>query len=313
VAPVSAGVVQKGDVLVDNFNAVSNKQGTGTTILDIRPDGTTTLFTAIPQNLSGCPGGVGLTTAMTMLSTGWVIVGSTPSTDGTTTTAGAGCLIVVDPAGQAVSAISEPDIDGPWDMATVDQGTTATLFLTNTLIGVGAPGQAVVDRGDLVRLTLDVPPSAPPTVTSTMVIAAGFPEQASSGAFVIGPTGVAYASGTAYVSDPLANSIVAVPDAMTRTTSDGTGQTVTSGGFLRHPLAMVTAPDGNLLVTNALNGDLVEVSTTGSQVARFAADPDPAQSPPGSGDLFGLAVSATGDGVYFAKDDTNTIGYLHRS
>ena len=37
VAPVSAGKIQQGDVLVDNFNKVSNLQGTGTTIMDYNP------------------------------------------------------------------------------------------------------------------------------------------------------------------------------------------------------------------------------------------------------------------------------------
>ena len=36
VAPVSSGNIQKGDVLVDNFNDISNLQGTGTTIVDYR-------------------------------------------------------------------------------------------------------------------------------------------------------------------------------------------------------------------------------------------------------------------------------------
>ena len=37
VAPVSAGKIQKDDVLVDNFNNLSNLQGTGTTIVDYNP------------------------------------------------------------------------------------------------------------------------------------------------------------------------------------------------------------------------------------------------------------------------------------
>ena len=60
------------------------------------------------SNLPQCPGGVGLTTAMTMLQSGWIIVGSTPSTDGTTKTKGAGCLIVLDTNGKFVNAISGP-------------------------------------------------------------------------------------------------------------------------------------------------------------------------------------------------------------
>jgi glucose/arabinose dehydrogenase len=101
---------------------------------------------------------------------------------------------------------------------------------------------------------------------------------------------------------------VAVPNAMTAASPQPL-HTVASGGDLQHPLAMTTAPNGDLLVTNGLNGDVVEVTTSGRQVAHMAIDPDPAQSPPGSGDLFGLAATPTG--VYFAKDDTNTLGYLH--
>src|SRR5579862_6319877 len=37
VAPVSAGKIQKDDVLVDNFNNISNLQGLGSTIIDYNP------------------------------------------------------------------------------------------------------------------------------------------------------------------------------------------------------------------------------------------------------------------------------------
>src|ERR1700753_2719487 len=98
VAPVSAGKIHKDDVIIDNFNRISNLQGTGTTIMDYNP--TTkeiSLFAELPANLPDCPGGVGLSTAMVMLKSGWLIVGSTPSTDGTTRTMGAGGLLVLDP------------------------------------------------------------------------------------------------------------------------------------------------------------------------------------------------------------------------
>src|SRR5277367_4667684 len=62
VAPVSAGLIEKDDVLVDNFNNVSNLQGTGGTIVLYRPSSkTTSLFAKLPQRLAQCPGGVGLT------------------------------------------------------------------------------------------------------------------------------------------------------------------------------------------------------------------------------------------------------------
>src|SRR5271167_1210553 len=72
ILPVTAdmGSVRAGDVLVDNFNNKSNNQGTGTTIVDVHPDKSVSVFAALPQNLPGCPGGVGLTTAMVALKDG---------------------------------------------------------------------------------------------------------------------------------------------------------------------------------------------------------------------------------------------------
>ncbi|MFX8817156.1 hypothetical protein ABTM85_20085, partial [Acinetobacter baumannii] len=89
VAPVTAGPIQKDDVLVDNFNDANNLQGLGTTIVGWRPSTKKLYLVAqVPRQLPGCPGGVGLTTAMTMLKSGWLIVGSAPSRDGTTATKG---------------------------------------------------------------------------------------------------------------------------------------------------------------------------------------------------------------------------------
>src|SRR5271154_407660 len=57
VAPVSAGTIQKGDVLVDNFNNATNLQGTGTTIVDYNPETKKlSLFAQLPKDLKGCPG-----------------------------------------------------------------------------------------------------------------------------------------------------------------------------------------------------------------------------------------------------------------
>lgn len=88
----STGRLHAGDVLISNFNAKSNFQGTGSTIVEISPGGHRTLFAGIKASaLPGkCPGGVGLTTALEVLHGGWVIVGSTPSTSGMAATAKAG-------------------------------------------------------------------------------------------------------------------------------------------------------------------------------------------------------------------------------
>src|SRR5271167_2011842 len=95
--PTTTGSLAKGNILISNFNNSQNQQGTGTTIVQISPSGTVALFAQIDANsLPGpCPGGVGLSTALVVLRTGWVIVGSLPTTDGTSATAQAGCLLVL--------------------------------------------------------------------------------------------------------------------------------------------------------------------------------------------------------------------------
>jgi hypothetical protein len=319
VAPVSAGKVQKGDVLVTNFNNVSNLQGTGGTIVDYAPaTKKTTLFTSLPQHLPQCPGGVGLGTAMTMLKTGWVIVGSTPSTDGTTRTKGDGCLLVLDPNGQLVTAWAGPNINDPWgNMAVIDKGTTAILFIS--MAGFDVPGYQVrdpqtgypvtVNKATVLRLELSIPDGKPPVITSQTVVANGFGQRADRDAFLIGPTGLALgADDTLYVSDALGNQIVAIREATTRTSSAGTGRTLTKDGLLRRPLAMCVAPNGDLIVTNAKNGQVVEVDPrTGKQLYAQWIDTNQAQSPPGNGDLFGIAMTPDGKGFYYVEDDVNTL------
>lgn len=112
----TTGRLQRGHVLVSNFNDRSNAQGTGTTIVSIGPGGRRTTFAHLPRALSGCPGGVGLTTALGVLRSGWVVVGSLPTSDGTAATAKAGCLIVLDSHGRVRETLRGHGINGPWDM-----------------------------------------------------------------------------------------------------------------------------------------------------------------------------------------------------
>ncbi|KVO34450.1 hypothetical protein [Burkholderia ubonensis] len=314
VAPVSAGTIQRGDVLVDNFNNAANLQGTGSTIVNYRPSTQQlSLFASIPRDLKACPGGVGLSTAMTMLKSGWVIVGSTPSNDGTTNTKGAGCLIVLDPHGKIASTWSTPNINDPWgNMAVVDRGDSATLFVSMAGFGVGgADGNPpVYKQATVLRLDLAIPNGQPPVIKQETVIASGLGAQADKSVFLVGPTGLALSGDQKklYVSDAIGNRIVEIDDPLTRDTSAGVGRQVTADGFLHRPLALATAPNGHLLATNALNGQVVEIDpVAGKQLYARWINTDKAQTPPGSGDLFGIAMTPEGDGFYFVADDVNTL------
>jgi hypothetical protein len=311
VVPRSTGRLHEGSVLVSNFNAASNLQGTGTTIVQISPGGRRTTFAKLMSGMlpGACPGGVGLTTALGVLRSGWVIVGSLPTTDGSSATARAGCLIVLNSRGRAVETLSGGSINGPWDMATVDNGDHATLFVANVLNGTVAAGGATVNRGTVTRITLRTGGNMP-SMTSERVIARGFGEHSDPAALVVGPTGLALGrSGTLYVADAVGNRIAAVPDALTRDHAAWMGRTVTMGGALNVPLGLTVSPGGDILTVNAGDGRLVETTPGGRQIAvRWL---DKSGSPAGSGALFGLAIKPGDRAVYYVDDATNQLDLLH--
>jgi hypothetical protein len=315
VVPRSQGLLQKGDVLVSNFNNGMNLQGTGTTIVEISPGGTVTQFAQInAASLPGsCPGGVGLTTALTVLSSGWVIVGSLPTADGTSATAQAGCLIVLDSHGNVRETFSGHGINGPWDMTALDAGAVAELFVTNVLNGTVANSTSVVNGGTVLRLLLVIAGNQPPKLVAITKIGSGFAEQTSTSALVIGPTGVGLgANGTLYVADTLNSRIAAIPNAVFRLSSAGAGATVSQGGALNGPLGLAIAPGGDILTVNGLDGNIVETTPGGQQVATFLLDNTATPGPDlGNGALFGLAVVPGGTGVYFVDNDSNTLNLFN--
>ncbi len=309
MVPASVGKLRAGELLVSNFNAKSNNQGTGTTIAQLSTTGKTTLFAHISaRNLPGsCPGGVGLTTALSVLPGGYVVVGSLPTTNGKSATASYGCLIVLDSSGRAVSTIAGPNIQGPWDMTAATQGSTATLFVSMVLDGGPKKGLHTINNSTVLRIQLSSGVGQPPTVLNQTVIANGIPWRDDPAALAIGPTGVALApNGTLYLADTLDNRISAIPQAMTRTTPapDG-GTTISEGEHLKQPLGLALAPNGDIVTTNAGDGNIVETSPAGQQLLTRTAD-----KKTGAGSLFGLVVAPNGDGIYYVDDGDNTLKVL---
>ena len=246
---------------------------------------------------------------MTMLKSGWVIVGSAPSADGTTETKGAGCLIVLDANGKVAGTIAGDKINMPWgNMATIDNGDTATLFVSNAGFGVGSPDgdPRVVNESTVLRIKLSIPEGKPPTVVDETVIGSGFGSQPNKDVFLIGPTGLALGpDDTLYVSDATGNRINAIWDATTRDHSAGIGRTVTKDGLLQ---------------TAARHGDGAERPSSGGQRARtdrwWRSIPRAAsRSAPGglirtrrrsrraAAISFGIAMTPAGDGFYYVEDE----------
>lgn len=323
----STGRLVAGNLLISNFNAASNFQGTGSTIVQVAPDGTTTQFAGIDAgSLPGpCPGGVGLTTALAVLQSGWVIVGSLPTSDGTAATAQAGCLIVLDRWGNAVETFSGGLINGPWDMTALDGDRQAVLFVTNVLNGTVAANGATVNRGTVLRLNLRVSAATMPKLESITMIGSGFAEHSDPAALVVGPTGVGLRSdcgsaddcaeqgedeggSTLYVADTVNNRIATIDNPLGRTRSGGTGRTLSAGGTLNAPLGLTLTPGGEILTVNGGDGLITEISPGGRQVAHATLQSGGA--PAVAGTLFGL-VFVPRQGVYYVDDGANMLNLLH--
>jgi hypothetical protein len=265
----SGGPLAPGDILVSNFNNNTNVQGTGTTIIKLTPNG----LVAPPGNavtfFQGS--GLGLTTALGVLKRGFVLVGNVPTSGGVIQP---GSLLVIDHTGKQIASLTN-QLNDPWDLTMVDDFDHATVFVSNVN---GAPENK---NGSVTRLNLLVSPAGV-SVIGTTVIATGFTVEPNAAALVLGPTGLAYdpTTDTLFVASTADNAIFAVPHAGSRTGSAGTGNVIFQDDHLRGPLALVFAPNGDLITSNgdAVNPDptqpseIVEFTRSGKFIGQFNVD-----------------------------------------
>jgi hypothetical protein len=309
--PASGGRLTAGDILVSNFNDKGNVQGTGTTLVQVSPAGKASVFANISALPAGqaCPGGIGLTTALGILPGGWVVVGSLPTSNGGALPAlnPAGCLIVLNDQGTVAETITNSDIAGPWDLTVKSSATSAEVFVSNALGGntTTHDGLPVTGNCTVVRLDLALSPESPPKLTSSTVIGTDFPWRANKAALILAPTGLALGSnGTLYADDTMTNSVSAIPQALTRTSAiTAAGGNLSAGGALNAPLGMTLAPNGDLIVVNGNNGNAVEITPAGKQVATRTLIKN------GAGDLFGIIT--TPGGLLIANDGTNALDQVN--
>jgi hypothetical protein len=309
VVPSTAGKLTQGDTLISNFNDKANAQGTGTTIVEVSPSGTMTTFATISTlpTSDRCPGGIGLTTALSILPGGWVVVGSLPSGAGGALPLvnPAGCLIVLNSNGAVAETWTNANINGPWDMTETTTGAGADLFVANVLsrpVGTSVTPQSG-DASTIVRISVSLSASAAPRMTGSVIVGSGFISKPNKAALVQGPTGVVLGrNGTLFIAETVQNRIAEIPNALTRTTAfaDGT-TTLSSGGWLNGPLGLTLAPNGDVLAMNGSDGNAVEISPSGHQLAKLTLVHN------GSGDLFAAAIATGRRGLLFVNDGTNAL------
>jgi hypothetical protein len=287
------GPLDADDILVSDFNDRANVQGTGSTIVRIKQSGgpASVFFHGKP--------GLGLTTALGALKSGFVIAGSVPTTDGTCKTIRQGSLLIIDRHGNLVTTLSDNTLlNGPWDLTIHEEGNHAKVFVSNVL------------SGTVIRVNLKVKQDGKLVVESLTQVASGYGTACNTAAVVVGPTGLAYDAfrDILYVASTDDNEIFAVRGAGHADGDHGPGRVIYQDDeHLHGPLALALAPNGDLITANgdAINPDpshfseIVEFTPEGQFVGQFQIDTV-------VGSAFGLAVERDRGRILFAAVDDNT-------
>jgi DNA-binding beta-propeller fold protein YncE len=207
---------------------------------------------------------------------------------------------VIDRNGHLLQSLTDATfLDGPWDLAIVDRGTHAQVFVSNVRNGTVSRLDVAVHSGGL-------------TVLRKATVANGYTHQPNAAALILGPTGLAVdlETDTLYVASTADNAIYAVSQASSRTTPLHRGSLIFADSHLRGPLALKFAPNGHLLTANgdAVNADvthpseIVEFTKSGEFAAEYDVDAS-------QGGAFGLDTVTDGAVFnYAAVDDvTNSL------
>ncbi len=266
------GLIRAGEYLVSNFNNSAKTPGTGTTIVAITPGQDPATAPVFFTSQAG-----GLDESLTVLKSGFVIVGNVPATNDTV---GSGSLQIINRFGQVVQTLSDATthsnlFDGPWASAVNDKGKKVQLFVSNVESGAisrinlkvvkqhGQSNLKVVSTTQIASGFTVTPatPAAPsvPTVNAfvqTNLVSDGTVPAQQTDANLLDPWGVSFAAtGPFWVSDQAANfggsgasSVYSVTNA----------QTPSSSGA---QLVVGVANQGNAVPSSA-NGPTGQVSTT---------------------------------------------------
>ncbi|MDR3099095.1 MAG: hypothetical protein LBV73_18735 [Paraburkholderia sp.] len=297
----SWSTLKPGDVVVSNFNAKSNLQGTGTTIVKLATAASSASNGTPPTFFEGS--GLGLTTALAVLRSGFVLAGNVPTTDGKNV-AGPGSLLVINPQGRLVMELKDQRLlDGPWDLAVIDAGSRVKVFVSDVL------------NGKVARIDLAIGPNGVTLLPGSTIVASGYLHRTDPAALVVGPTGLAYdpLRDVLYVASTGDNAVFAVYGAAATNHDGGMGRMIYQDNTHLHgPLALALAPNGHLVAANgdAVNPDpkqpseIVEFTVDGQFIAQLSVD---AVQGSAFGLAFGFAPGTDGkQRLQFAAVDDNT-------
>ena len=289
IATSTSGAFTAGDLVVCNFNAKSNVQGTGKSIIALHPTpGSTPTHVSSDATLKGCD-----SLALSPGDTIWaaaMVANDNP---------------VLDSSGGLIQNIKGKPFKQPWGQvfAAPTSGSPA-FYATNA------------GTGTIVRINLG-------SQFTYDVIGKGFPVNHGKPGTALAPSGLAYdpSVDTLYFADGQNNTIVAfknvtnIPDGGIVAQSNGmkfTGPSakdariVFSGNPLNGPISTALLPNGNLVVGNTLDPDgqnlMIEISAAGKMLDVRNVDTGAA------GSIFGIVATGTNlsDTKIYFNDDNDT-------
>lgn len=314
IAPTTAGNVNAGDLLVCNFNssASTNASGQGTTIEDLAPAaGSKPKRIAQDASLKGCDA------LAVNPGKGYIWAAAYTANDNP----------IFSPSGTLVNSLATAfKWAGPWGqiyaspMTTTMSGSgTYSSGGSTTASSTAAFYISEAQNGWIVQANL----------TSTGIqyntIATGFPVNLNSQYGILAPAGLTYdpTTDTLYIVSSATNSVVAftavstIPAGGITVTANSMNQlsfsgpsasqakVVYSGTPLNYPVSSALLYNGDLVVGNTGDNNMVEISpSTGMMVGEKLVDTGNA------GAIFGIATTGTSlstQKIFFNDDNTNSV------
>jgi hypothetical protein len=309
IAPITAGLITAGDLIVCNFNdGATNTQGLGTTIVGLHPTaGAMPYRIAQSPQLQGC-------NALAML----------PDDSISAAAYGASQSALVTAAGVVNTPFSADTFTHPWGEAyvAVNGQNPAALYVSNT-------------DGSIDRITLNGDAQ-----TAFTQIATGFCGSGAPGA-IFAPSGLTYDASidTLYIVDTSSNSVVAfagvssigaagvvvsgqcqsvtappTPAPTFGGPSAASARVIATGGGFVTPLSAALLSNGDLIVADAdinIGSQMPNLVFEISPVLPGGFVGQPVQLDTGApGALFGIATTVNAQGnqvVYFNDDNSNAV------
>lgn len=298
VAPSTSGKITQGDLVVCNFNASSNVQGTGYTIVALHPmpGSSPTLIAADPTTLTGC-NALALAPDDSIWNAAFVSNGNP----------------VFSPSGTLVKNFTGSPFNHPFGEAYADpMNGTPSFYVSNA------------GNGAIVRINLNAG-------FTMQIIATGFPVNHGAPGSILGPSGLQYErkTDTLFVVDGANNSVTAIR----KVSSIGGVQclqvkdrgrhfagrfapratVLIMGAPLNGPISSALLFNGHLVIGNTLdpNGQnlMIEINRSGKVLKVRNVDTGPA------GSLFGMVATGTNamdTKLYFNDDNDNNLQVLER-